>query len=223
MKGTRGFFISLEGGEGSGKTTLIQGLKNWLESRGIEVLATREPGGTALGDKIREILLTSKDLRIGSMAELFLFLAARAQHLEERVVPALKRGAVVISDRFNDSTVAYQGAARGLGVDTVRNLTREACRGTLPGLTFLLDIDPLVGLARSKATNKMEAAAGSHDRIESEALLFHQRVREALLEEAERDPSRIVILDAKIPKEKLLQAACQKLEERLSALDNVKQ
>ncbi|CRX39513.1 Thymidylate kinase [Estrella lausannensis] len=212
----KGYFITLEGGEGSGKTTLVQGLKKWLESQGFEVVSTREPGGTALGEKIREILLSSHKMRIGSLAELFLFLASRAQHLEEIVAPSIKRGAVVLCDRFNDSTVAYQGAARGLGVDQVRSLCSAACRENVPDCTLLLDIDPRVGLERSKATGKLEASPGAHDRIESEALNFHVTVREALLEEAKRDPMRIKVLDASLSKDKLLNDACHQLQKIFS-------
>lgn len=208
-------FITIEGGEGSGKTTLIQGLKQALEEKGYTVLATREPGGTALGDRIRELLLSPSDtLKIGTLAELFLFLASRSQHLEEIIKPALKRGEIVICDRFNDSTVAYQGVARDLGTTRVRKLAIEACGGQLPDFTILLDIDPAIGLKRSQITHKKESLAGSLDRIESETLQFHVIVRNALLEEVKRRPNTAV-LDAMDSKEELIHKALIQIERLL--------
>ena len=208
-------FITIEGGEGSGKSTLIQGLKQALEEKGFTVLATREPGGTILGDRVREMLLAQSDtLKVGVLAELFLFLASRSQHLEEVIIPALARGDIVISDRFNDSTVAYQGRARGLGETRVRALAHEACGGFLPDFTILLDIDPKIGLQRSKITHKQESQAGSHDRIESETLNFHITVREALLDEV-KNRKNTLIIDATHTKEAIIQEALTHIEKLL--------
>jgi len=206
-------FITVEGGEGSGKTTLIQGLKARLEALGYDVLTTREPGGTALGDRVRSMLLAkSEELNIAPLSELFLFLASRSQHLEEVIRPALRLGKIVICDRFNDSSVAYQGRARGLGIETVRNLCEVACAGTLPDFTILLDIDPQIGLERSKTTQKKESVSGAHDRIESETLEFHRKVRETLQDEAKRRSQKAVIIDATASKEALLEQVMGRLK-----------
>lgn len=209
----KGLFITVEGGEGSGKTTLIQGLTKALEHKGLKVLATREPGGTPLGDKLRELLLAkSEGLNVGTYAELFMFLASRSQQIEEVIQPALVRGDIVICDRFNDSTVAYQGKARGLGVENVRSLCMVACQGLIPDFTILLDIDPVLGLERSKKTEKKESALGGHDRIESETLDFHSTVREALLAEAKRRLPSALIIDAASSKESALNQAREQIE-----------
>src|SRR6187431_1687241 len=145
----RGIFITIEGGEGAGKTTLIESLYQHLLGLGREVLKTREPGGTPLGEEIRKILLHSTG-PVSPYAELSLFLASRAQHISELIAPALAAGKVVLCDRFNDSTIAYQGMARGLGMEEVAAVCRFICAGLEPQLTLYLDIDPAVGLSRAK-------------------------------------------------------------------------
>lgn len=195
---SRGLFITFEGGEGAGKSTLIQRLAQHLSNtQGRQVVITREPGGSPLGDRIRSLLLDKgTGVTIGPMAELLLLLTGRAQHIEALIEPALAAGKIVLCDRFNDSSVAYQGSGRGLGIETVRRLCDLVCQGVVPDLTFYLDVDPTVGLARSKSVTKENAKAGEGDRIEDEAILFHQRVRDGYREIAGQEPSRFKTLDA---------------------------
>lgn len=209
----RGLFISCEGGEGTGKTTLINRLEQELLSQGFAVTKTREPGGSKLGEEIRKWLL-HRDLAlpISSKAELLLFMAARAQNLDETIKPALEAGNVVLCDRFNDSTVAYQGYARGLGVDKVQRMCEDVCDGVIPNLTFFLDVDPREGLKRTKRVTKDSAAPGQVDRIESEKLEFHQKVREGMLELAKRYPERIHRIDAHQPLEVVYADALNRMQ-----------
>lgn len=193
----RPLFVTFEGGEGAGKSTIIKRLLRELKMLGLSVLSTREPGGAKLGEQIRAWLLHHQpEVSIGARAELLLFLAARAQHLEEVIEPALAEKRIVLCDRFNDSTIAYQGAARGLGVGLVEQLCEFTCKGTTPDITFFLDVDPQVGLARTRKTAKDSAAQGEVDRIESEKLTFHEMVRDALSVLAQNHPQRIKKIDA---------------------------
>ena len=201
----KGLFITLEGGEGSGKTTLAEGLRRYLEAKGCKVLVTREPGGTELGEKIRSLLLHKDDFSLTARAELFLFLAARTQHLEEVIIPALKKGMCVICDRFNDSTIAYQGGGRKLGVEYVSSTILSATGGIEPHLTFFLDIDPSVG---KKRIQKREQTI---DRIEKEADAFHKRVRSTFLRLAKEYPKRIFCIDATQTKEEVFNSAKKRL------------
>jgi dTMP kinase len=178
-----GLFITFEGVEGSGKTTQIEMLRKWLDTRGLSVLVTREPGGDPAAEAIREIVLQNP---VAARTELLLFLASRAQNVENVIRPALAAGKVVICDRFIDSSVAYQGYARGLGRDTVASLNHFATDALLPDVTFLLDLNPEVGLGRQADRNRMEA----------ESLSFHQAVRKGFLAEAENCSERICVLDA---------------------------
>lgn len=191
------FFISFEGGEGAGKTTVIQKIEHSLINSGYTIVRTREPGGSPLGEHIRHLLLDRKEtISISAMAELMLFLAARSQQIEEVIKPALNSGKMVLCDRFNDSTVAYQGAGRGLGVERVEKLCDLVCGSIVPHLTLYLDVDPKVGLMRTTSTAKENAQAGHVDRIEAESLDFHARLREAYLSIAKRNPERFLIIDA---------------------------
>jgi dTMP kinase len=204
-----GFFITLEGGEGAGKTSLIEELVKTLKAAGKQVVTTREPGGTTLGNQIRRwVLDLNEELKIFPKAELLLFLAARVEHIEELILPALKAGKIVICDRFNDSTVAYQGAARGLGADWVDALCHNVA-GVVPDLTFYLDVDPKVGLSRTRSLTKENAAAGACDRIESEKIEFHEKIRQGFLSLAKAHPERIVVLDANLPQAKVVHEALQ--------------
>lgn len=201
-------FITFEGGEGAGKTTLIHYLEHELRSRGISTVKTREPGGTPFGDQVRRWLLEHREgIRIDAKAELLLFLAARAQHIEEVIAPAVESGKVVLCDRFNDSTIAYQGAARGLGVPWVQSLCSIVCGSVQPTLTFYLDVDPQIGLKRTRSVGKQEAPSGQYDRIESETLVFHQRVRDAFLAIAKAEPQRVIVIDANRPQEEVMREA----------------
>lgn len=201
-------FITFEGGEGAGKTTLIDEVAAMLEARGLSIVKTREPGGTPFGNQMRSWLLDHRsDITIGAKAELLLFLSARAQHIEEVIEPAIKAGKIVLCDRFNDSTVAYQGAGRFLGVPLVRSLCDLVCGPIVPDLTFYLDVDPLIGLVRARGTLKENATVGQLDRIESEKLEFHQRVRSAFQLMAKEESQRFRWIDANQSKKSVIDAA----------------
>lgn len=189
-----GFFITFEGVEGSGKSTQMEMLKGYLEARGEDVLALREPGGTLLGEKVRGILLNSSDEPVDPMAELFLYEACRAQVVANVIRPALKSGRTVICDRFTDSTLAYQGYARGLPLDAVREMNERATGGLAPGLTILIDLSPEEGLKRAWA--RINGKRGSlEDRFEKESVLFHKKVREGYLKIAESESTRVRVVD----------------------------
>ncbi|NLY36797.1 MAG: dTMP kinase [Tissierellia bacterium] len=167
-----GKWISFEGGEGSGKTTLIEGLVEKLEERNLPYLVTREPGGVPVAEKIREILLEKTDSPMDPMTEAILFAASRRQHLVEKVLPALEEGKIVLMDRFVDSSVVYQGYARGLGMERIKALNEFATEGRLPLITFYLDIDPEKGLERIRKNKR------TMNRLDYENLLFHKKIRE---------------------------------------------
>ena len=189
-----GFFITFEGIEGSGKSTQMEMLKRYLEGKGENVLTVREPGGTLLGEKVRAVLLISGDEPIGPMAELFLYEACRAQIVSNVIKPALESGATVICDRFTDSTLAYQGYARGLDIEAVRYMNKSATGGLVPDLTILIDLDPEAGLKRALARIK-EKKGALEDRFEKESILFHEKVRDGYLLLAGEEPGRIKVVD----------------------------
>ncbi|MDR1104407.1 MAG: dTMP kinase [Endomicrobium sp.] len=192
MKKNKGVFITIEGGEGSGKTTQSHLLKEYLEKLGRKVLLTREPGGTLFAESIRKILL-SPDSQPVPLSELFLYEAARAQHMDEFVIPALKAGKVVICDRFTDATVAYQGYGRKLDIKLINRLNKEATFGILPNLTIYLDIDPKKGLNKAKFLDK-ESYGADGDRIERESVIFHTNVRKGYLSQAKKHHKRIKVI-----------------------------
>lgn len=200
-----GMFITLEGGEGAGKTTLMKALGSFLRAQGISVIEIREPGGTRLGEAIRELVLHSKE-SISPYAELALFLASRAQHVSEVILPSLRSGAWVLCDRFHDSTVAYQGGARGLGMEEVSQFCRFISGFLDPDLTLYLDLDPSEGLLRAKSRC-------AQDRIESENLSFHQKIRDSFLAIHKKDPNRFRLLDASLPLDAVYKKAIVILEE----------
>jgi len=185
-------FVVVEGIEGSGKSTLVAGLAARLQADGKRVAITREPGGTPLGDAVRNVFLDRR-LTIEPLAEAFLVNAARAQHVEEVIRPALEAGSIVLCDRFTDSTLVYQGCGRGLDMDVVRDLDRIACRGLKPDVTFLIDIDLETSLTRAKRRN--ERVGLSESRIDEESSAFHERVRQGYLALAKAEPDRIVVID----------------------------
>ena len=182
----RGVFITFEGGDGSGKSTQIQSVRDWFESRGREVIVTREPGGTELGTEIRRLVQNGPE-DVDARTEALLYAADRAYHVATVIGPALERGAVVLGDRYIDSSLAYQGAARSLGVDEIASLSAWATRGLYPSLTFLLDLPPEVGARRR---------TDAPDRMERESMDFHERVRHEYLRLADAEPDRIVVIDA---------------------------
>lgn len=187
-----GLFITLEGGDGSGKTTQAELLGAWLAEAGRTVVRTREPGGTEVGVEVREIVLHHRG-DIAPRAEALLYAADRAHHVATLVRPALERGDVVIQDRYIDSSVAYQGAGRVLDPDAVRGLSEWATEGLQPDLTILLDLDADV------ARTRLDSARTRYDRLEAEASAFHTRVRAAFLALAETEPTRFLVVDASLP------------------------
>ena len=189
-----GLFITFEGGEGSGKTTQLKALLTHLRSTGRDAVETRDPGGTPIGKQIRGLLLDRENTRMGPATELLLYEASRAQLVHEVIRPALAAGRIVLCDRFTDSTVAYQGYGRGLDLELIARLNALATEGLRPDLTFLLDLDPGVGLAR--ATRRVTERQERHDRIEAEVLAFHQRVRAGYRAIAAADSERVILLDA---------------------------
>ncbi len=201
----RGLFITFEGIDGCGKSSQIDRAAEYLESRGIEFIKTRDPGGTPLGCKIREILL-NYDGDIASMCELFLYLADRAQHIEEKILPALEAGKVVLCDRYVDSTIAYQGYARGLDKEQILELNNIVAKGLMPDLTFVFDIIPEVACSR---------LGEKKDRLESECSDFHRKVREGFLDLAGRFPDRIKVLDASRSIEEISEDVINKIKPRL--------
>ena len=188
----RGMFIAFEGGEGGGKSTQVQRLVALVEAQGRETLATREPGATRIGPAIRSLLLDPVYTGLSARAEALLYAANRAEHVAEVIAPALADGVVVITDRYVDSSLAYQGAGRPLDADKVELINTWATNGLLPDLTVVLDIDPVVGLVR---------AGAEPDRLEAEPLEFHQAVRQGFLALAARAPERYLVVDASLPAE----------------------
>jgi dTMP kinase len=205
---TSGVFISFEGGEGSGKSTQTKLLKEWLEKNGETVLLTREPGGTPLGNQLRDILLDNKTGAISPRAEALMYAADRAHHVFSTIRPALQRGEVVISDRYVDSSIAYQGAGRVLLPVEVARISRWATESLTPTLTVIMDLSAEIGLGRLQST----------DRLESEPLAFHERVRQEYLNLAYQDPERFLIVDASLSIEQIHQV----ITERVSVIKLLK-
>jgi dTMP kinase len=200
-----GAFVVFEGGEGAGKSTQCRLLADALGARGIEAVVTREPGGTPIGEAIREVLLGAGSDGMAARTEALLFAAARAEHAAALIRPAVQRGAVVISDRYLDSSVAYQGAARGLGEDRIAELSLWATEGLVPDLTVVLDVAPRVGLARAHDANRMEA----------EPAAFHADVRASFLRRAAAAPERYLVLAADQPREVVAAAVLEAVLDRL--------
>ena len=200
----KGLFITFEGGEAVGKSTLIRALDAHFRSSLVQTLCTREPGGSAFGPLVRKILLEAEDL--ANEAELFLFLADRAEHVRGVIKPALAQGITVLCDRFADSTLVYQGAARAIDLDFVHKACEIAVQGLVPDITFLLDLDPKIGLKRASNRNL--------DRIEQETLQFHETVRSAYLQLAKEHPSRFIVLDASKTAEEVKNQAIEHLYAR---------
>lgn len=194
---SRGLLISFEGLDGSGKTTQMALLADWLEERGVPFLRTREPGGTPLGTEIRQLLFGRPDMVITPLAEAFLFQADRAQHFETVVLPALEQGRLVITDRCYDSSIAYQGAARGVGTELIERLSLIATRGHTPDLTILLDLDPAEVAERTNIELDRSGLRAEQSRFDRASLQFHQDLRQAFLNLARAHPQRIKSIDAR--------------------------
>jgi dTMP kinase len=189
-------FITFEGGDGTGKTTQIKEVANYLAGRNRSYIVTREPGGTALGKMIRKVLLEAGATKIAASTELFLYLADRAQHVNEIIMPALQSDKIVLCDRFTDSTLAYQGYGRGIDVSWLRQLNDTASGVVRPDLTFLLDCPAAMALARAARRSVQSANRPQEDRFEREKLEFHEKVREGFLALARAEPGRFRIIDA---------------------------
>ena len=202
-------FITLEGPDGSGKTTQARLLAEWLQGQGYDVVLTREPGGTDIGDQIRAVLHDPCNNAMDARTEILLYSASRAQHVAQQIQPALAGGQVVVSDRYADSTLAYQGYGRGLDLDTLRKITEFATGGLTPDLTLYLDITPKEGLERR------QLGGGEWNRLDAEALEFHQRVRSGYLELIEQEPERWVAVDADRAVEKVQAEIRVMVRERL--------
>lgn len=185
----KGYFISFEGGEGAGKTTQIERLVQRLQAIGLKVIVTREPGGSCIGPQVRDLVLNVAHRTLTPRAELLLYEADRAQHVEEKILPALEEGEVVVTDRYADSSVVYQGMSRGLGEAWVKKLNAFATADVTPDLTVVLDIPEAEGLARVRSSRAL-------DRMENENLSFHKKVRRGFLKLAKQSPRRYLVIDA---------------------------
>ena len=203
-------FITLEGPEGSGKSSAINKVYVRLIYEGYEIICTREPGGTPISEQIRNVILNQENTSMDIRTEALLFAASRRQHLKEKVWPALEKGKLVFCDRYLDSSLAYQGHARGLGIDEVLSINLFATENTFPHLTLLFDIDPKIGLERIAANNAREV-----NRLDKEKLEFHNKVREGYLILAKRYPERIVIIDASKSMEEVAEETYRIIKERL--------
>ena len=185
----RGKFITIEGTDGSGKSTQTELLMDYLKEKGVDVIFTREPGGTKISEKIREIILDVDNSEMTGITEALLYAAARSQHVEEKIIPALEAGKIIICDRFVDSSAAYQGAARGLGVQRIMDINREALHGIMPDMTLFFDLSPEKGILRKKNERAL-------DRLEKEKMDFHKKVYEGYRALCEACPERICSIDA---------------------------
>lgn len=192
-------FITFEGPEGSGKTTQLLLLAKYLKEKGRHLVVTREPGGTEISEKLRNILLDASNLHLCDRTELLLILSSRAQNTEEVILPALEEDKIVLCDRYSDSTLAYQSFGRGFDLEQTRRMCLFATNGLQPGLTFLLDIDPRTGLERATASARTNKVAQAHDRIEAQGLDFHRKVRKGFLALAGSEPERFRVLDGREP------------------------
>jgi dTMP kinase len=215
----RGFFVTFEGLDGSGKSTQLRRLKEWLEDNGLSVTATRQPGGTRVGDRIRSLLLDSRADHIASLAELGLMFSDRAQSIAEVIEPALQAGHIVLCDRFTDSSEAYQGGGRQLGRQVVHALHAALCSGLQPDLTLLLLPDFEVSLARARQRNQrtVEATGTDENRFEKENTAFYRRVFDTYREIAGREPLRVVAIDSDGSIDEVHQSVVQVVQGRLLA------
>ncbi|MBW4828432.1 MAG: dTMP kinase [Clostridiaceae bacterium] len=204
----RGIFITLEGPDGSGKSTIVKLLSNYLEERKIDFIFTREPGGTPIGEDIRDIILSNKNIHMSPRTEALLYAASRSQHISEKIKPALEEGKVVICERFVLSSLAYQGVARKLGIEDVNSINEFAIEGVNPDLTLFFDIDPIYALNRK--TNKKEG-----DRLEKEGLNFHKEVYDGYKELISMYPENIKVIDASKPVRETFEQVRKEIEKIL--------
>lgn len=209
-----GFMLVVDGGNGAGKTTVIKKLMDHIELKGIEVIVTREPGGTPIGEKIRELILDPDTPEMCDKTELLLFAAARAQHLHEKILPALEQGKVVVSDRFDTATISFQHYARDIDIDLITKINGSAVGDFKPAMNLILDIDPELGLQR------VHQRGEKLDRLEKEKLTFLEKARVGYLKQAEEEPSRFRIIDASQSKEVVEQEAIKVVDALLSEYDS---
>jgi dTMP kinase len=211
----RGKFITFEGLDGAGKSTQLKKLAAYLRKRGVDVIITREPGGTSLGSRLRAVLLNSRTSGLSPMAELGLMFADRAQHIDEKILPALERGQWVLCDRFSDSSEAYQGGGRELGSQVVHQLHKLLCHNLKPDLTILMISDLSASIARARRRNTAKSKKKKDEnRFEREQESFHQRVMDAYLSIAKREPERVVKVDAREPIPAVHETIVRSVEER---------
>ncbi len=201
----RGLFITFEGIEGSGKTTQIKALAQWMRKQGLPVLETREPGGTPIADQIRSLLLDAKTKGLTPEMELFLYEVARRDHVQEVIQPALQKGMIVLCDRFGDSTTAYQGYARGMSIKKIEGMNAIASGGLRPDITFLFDLPAKDGLGRARKRKR------GLDRLERESLLFHEKVRKGYLTLARKEKKRFKVIHANRSPSDIFAQLCQEL------------
>ncbi|MDL0437285.1 MULTISPECIES: dTMP kinase [unclassified Niallia] len=208
---TRGIFITMEGPEGAGKTTILEMLYKHYKDKGIKIVKTREPGGIRIAEKIREIILNPDHTEMDGKTEALLYAAARRQHLVEKVIPALAEGSIVLSDRFIDSSLAYQGYARGIGIEEIWKINEFAIGGVMPDLTLYFDLDPELGLARINKSNEREI-----NRLDLEQLDFHKRVQAGYYKVIEKFPERLHKLEASQSIEDVFEQAQQAINQVLN-------
>jgi len=220
----RGFFVTFEGLDGSGKSTQLRRLKEWLQSNGLTVTATRQPGGTRVGDRIRALLLDSRTDSLSSFAELGLMFSDRTQSITEVIEPALEAGHIVLCDRFTDSSEAYQGGGRQLGSQIVRDLHASLCSGLQPDLTLLLlpDFDRSLARARQRNQRAVAATGSDENRFEKESSAFYRRVFDKYQEIAAREPLRVVAIDSDGSIDEVHRSVVQVVQGRLSAAGMVR-
>lgn len=207
----RGLFITIEGGDGSGKSTQLNLLKAYFENKDFEIIMTREPGGTNISEEIRKIILNTNYMEMSDMTEALLYAASRAQHVEELILPNLKKGKIVISDRFVDSSIVYQGYARGLGVEEISLINRFATKGLKPDLTIYLDVSPKEGIKRKEEQKDL-------DRLELEKLNFHEKVNKGYKLIAKNEPERILLIDGSRKIEEIHEIIISKVEELIKII-----
>jgi len=205
----KGFMVVFDGSNGAGKTTVIKSVEKHLISKGFDVLLTREPGGTPIGEKIREVILDPSTPEMSFMTELMLFGAGRAQHIQEKIIPALSEGKIVISDRFDAATYSFQHFARGIDLDTIVKINDLALNGFSPNMNIILDLDPTEGLKR------VQSRGEGLDRLEDEKLDFLIRARNGYLKQAEQSPEKFEVVDASQSKEKVLEDVIHVIDELL--------
>lgn len=211
----KGLFVTFEGPDGAGKSTIVEMVKKYLDKRNIEYICTREPGGISISEQIRNVILNKKNTEMDERTEALLYAASRRQHLAEKVIPALKAGKIVICDRFIDSSLAYQGYARGIGIDEVMSINEFAIEGYMPDLTLYLDVEPKIGLERINQNKNREV-----NRLDLENLHFHEKVRAGYLILLEKYTDRMIKIDANKSAENVFEDVKNIINDNIKAYEN---